>query len=64
MLNQFKDEFEVKYDSEHRQYLYCPECKTMFANLIAIELGPSELRELHQKIHREANLRPPRSIAE
>jgi hypothetical protein len=64
MLNQFNDEFEVKYDSEHREYLYCPECKTMFANLIAIELGPSELRELHQKIHREANLRPPRSIAE
>ena len=59
MTDQFKDEFETKYDSEHREYLYCPECKTMFANTIAIEVGPNKLREMHKRIHREAGLKHP-----
>lgn len=59
MINQFEDEFEVRYDSEHRAYLYCPLCKTMFANKIAIDLGPTKLKEMHRDIHREANLKLP-----
>ena len=59
MTDQFKDEFEVKYDSEHREYLYCPECKTMFANVIAFDLGSKELKKLHANIHRQANLKLP-----
>lgn len=59
MMDIFKDEFEVKYDSEHRQYLYCSECKTMFANVIAIRLGPTELRKTHKKIHWDSGLTTP-----